>query len=353
MKIPIHNVFYLLLYAWDALEEAGLVPAADLPSTRLQDLFARVLVTGVDHVLRRGLDRNYITESQYVAGIRGRLDMGATLKSLSLVKARTVCDVDELSVNVLPNRILVTTLATLARTEGLDTSLRDDVVMARRKLRDISEVPMSDRLFHSAQVHRNNRFYRFLLELCRLIHNNTFVNERDGTAVFRDFTRDDRQMAALFEKFVRNFYRRELKGFRVGGERIPWQQVACEDEQREFLPDMHTDISLKSPTRKIIIDTKYYSETLQSYRDSSTVHSGNLYQLMAYLQNSSDRTASTTPTEGMLLYPVVRQRLDLRYIIRGHPVRVCTVDLDRPWPDIHTDLLDLIKPWSGGPRGDD
>src|SRR5262249_52160522 len=135
MNIPVHNVFYLLLYAWDALEEAGLVPAAELPATRLQDLFARLLTTGIDHILRRGLDRNYTTERQHVAGIRGRLDIAATVKSLSLVKAQTVCDVDEFTVNVLPNQILVATLVILGRVEGLDTELKDDVIRARRKLR--------------------------------------------------------------------------------------------------------------------------------------------------------------------------------------------------------------------------
>ena len=40
---------------------------------------------------------------------------------------------------------------------------------------------------------------------------------------FRDFTRDGRQMALLFENFVRNFYRQHTKSkYRVHREDIRW-----------------------------------------------------------------------------------------------------------------------------------
>jgi 5-methylcytosine-specific restriction endonuclease McrBC regulatory subunit McrC len=57
MKIPIQNIYYLLVYAWDSLEEADLLQIEPEQSTDLLDLFANVLSSGVAHILRRGLDR--------------------------------------------------------------------------------------------------------------------------------------------------------------------------------------------------------------------------------------------------------------------------------------------------------
>ena len=58
MEIPIANIFYLLCYAWDVLEEKDtLADVNALQSTDLLDLFARVLVNGTRRLLRRGLDR--------------------------------------------------------------------------------------------------------------------------------------------------------------------------------------------------------------------------------------------------------------------------------------------------------
>ena len=52
------------------------------------------------------------------------------------------------------------------------------------------------------------------MKLCALIHHNLLVSETRGRSRFRDFTRDRRQMAVLFENFVRNFYKKHTK--------IPW-----------------------------------------------------------------------------------------------------------------------------------
>jgi len=57
----------------------------------------------------------------------------------------------------------------------------------------------------------------------------------------------------------------------------------------DYLPTMNTDISLDSPERKIIMDAKYYREVFQSNYGSDSIHSGNLYQLYAYVSNLAIR----------------------------------------------------------------
>ena len=106
---------------------------------------------------------------------------------------------------------------------------------------------------------------------------------------------------------------------------------------------MRTDVSLESNDRHIVIDTKYYSQTLQTYYGFDSIHSGNLYQLFAYLKNLQFTEPRSRTLEGMLLYPCVGKTLDLEYAIQGHRMRVATVDLNSHWSDIGKRLLELLE----------
>jgi 5-methylcytosine-specific restriction enzyme subunit McrC len=46
---------------------------------------------------------------------------------------------------------------------------------------------------------------------------------------------------------------------------------------------MKTDITLRSSTRTVVIEAKYYRETLTRRYSKETLRSDNLYQLFAYL----------------------------------------------------------------------
>src|SRR5689334_4123821 len=58
--IPIQNIYYLLCYAWNRLDEKDIVDVSSLMSTQLVDLFAKVLISGTHHLVRRGFDRGYL-----------------------------------------------------------------------------------------------------------------------------------------------------------------------------------------------------------------------------------------------------------------------------------------------------
>ncbi len=342
MTIPIQNIYYLLCYAWDSLDEGRVVSVSQDDCKTLAELFARVLDGGVTHLLKRGFDRGYITEEEDTSSLRGKFDVSVTIKRNLLRQSRVYCVIDSLSYDVTHNRIIKATLRSLVRCKDLDRNLRDRLLRLYRRLHEISDIDLSAKVFGSVQLHRNNAYYRFLLQVCRLIHDNLLVNEDTGDSRFRDFLGNEKQMAALFEKFVRNFYRHEQTMFRVKSEQFGWQEVEATHGDLQFLPKMRTDVSLDSSTRKIVIDTKYYANCLQTYFGSSTIHSGNLYQLFAYLKNL--QIGEPRQIEGVLLYPTVGKSLSLRYRIQGHMMRIVTVDLNAKWQNIRQRLLELSTP---------
>ena len=113
------------------------------------------------------------------------------------------------------------------------------------------------------------------------------------------------------------------------------------DPQHErYIPRMNTDVTLLSETRCIVMDAKYYRSVFSSRFGQQKLRSGHLYQLYAYMQNR--QRSSSVPVEGMLVYPVTETRVDARYVFEWFPVRVTAINLNRPWQDIHRDLLGLL-----------
>jgi 5-methylcytosine-specific restriction enzyme subunit McrC len=108
---------------------------------------------------------------------------------------------------------------------------------------------------------------------------------------------------------------------------------------------MRTDTILKSRDRVIIIDTKYYKETLVKYKGGHPkIRSDHLYQIMSYIHNRHKNNASEPRQEGILLYPVVGgANISLSYNIDGFKVGVETVDLSNNWLEIHNELLSKME----------
>ena len=337
MEIPIQNLYFLLCYAWDKLEEKELVEVDPVGMTSLVDLFARVLINGTNHLLKRGFDRGYVSHREWTGRLKGKLLFAEATKTGS-VTATLPCEFDELSYDVLHNQILKATLRRLIRTDMVSQQNAEALAGLCRQLSDVRDVEITSRLFGQVQLHRNNRFYDFLIKVCELIHRNLLISETPGRSKFREFTRDKYQMASLYESFVRNFYRLHSR-YRVKREDIYWSWIAEDQVAAGLLPKMQTDISLVSADRKIIIDCKYTPEATQHHYEAETLRSAHLYQLNAYLGNLREEDAGC---EAMLLYPTVDKSMSASYIHEGHKIRIRTINLNQPWEGIHDDLLALV-----------
>lgn len=349
LTIPIENVYYLLCYAWDKLTERDIVDVDPTKSTELVDLFARVLRNGLSHLLKRGLDRGYVLHGEETARLRGKLEFAPTVKRNLLTKVQVYCSYDELSHDVLHNRILKTTLARLIRTAGLDAGTHDNLVEHHRRLHDVREVELTKNTFRKVQLHRNNSFYFLLLAVCELLFDNLLPSERSGRWVFRSFLQDDRQMAYLFETFIRNFYRSEgwqvlgMGRYQVKSEDIRWNLRAMDPTTYRLLPEMKTDVSIDTERRKILIECKYYRETFQEYWGKKSFRSHHLYQLNAYLDNLPDDPRNNS-CHGILLYPQTEQPVsECIPWKREQMLSVRTIDLNQPWPGIERDLLTMLQ----------
>jgi len=343
MKIPILNIYYLLCYAWDKLEEKEIVDVNAENFKEILDLFAKILINGTTHLIKIGLDRDYIVYQEDISRIRGKVNFSESIKRNILHCAKLNCEYDELDYNILHNQILKSTIRELIKIKKIDKDLKSDLIKINRYFNSIDVVKISNKLFSQVRLNRNNYFYDFLLKVCYLVYNNLLIDEKTGDKKFKDFIREESKMSVLFESFVRNFYKKELEGYESFRETIKWDGQSYNDESKERLPVMQTDISLVSINRKIIIDTKYYKEALRKNYNKEKIISNNLYQIFSYLKNVEVKDKISKKCEGILLYPVVKKEINLRYKISNHKLFIKTINLSQDWKNIHKDLIKIIE----------
>jgi 5-methylcytosine-specific restriction enzyme subunit McrC len=200
-------------------------------------------------------------------------------------------------------------------------------------------------------VHRNNRSYRLLLQICELIQKNLLVSPDGRRETFQDFRKDSRQMWRIFELFLERFLAREFQDLKVaGGKQIAWHGVQGTQAHMARLPRMKTDIVVASSERILILDAKFYRDAFSGQFGKQGVRSGHLYQILTYLGNRAaadqeERARLGRPpraVDGVLVYPVVKEAFDLRYAFPGHGVRVCSVDLGAEWQRVREEVRGLV-----------
>ena len=346
MTIPIQNIYYLLCYAWDKMQERDIVNVDQSEYDQLPDLLTKVLISGCNRLFKQGLDRNYVESTELYSGVKGKLEFNESIKTQAFLSGKSVCSFDEFSHDILPNRLLKGTLLVLYKIKEIDKDLRSQLRDTIDHFYGVLNVIPSIPDFHRVHIHRNNSFYDFLLKICRLLIEHVSLDEKTGNYKFRDLLRDQKTMQSLFEKFVYNFYSIKQNEFKVKSDTIHWKAIPFKQSRGEYMPVMNTDISLTSKNRKIVMDTKYYQEalTMNQYANLK-FHSSNLYQIYTYLKNLEyvSEPATNRNASGILLYPTTTIELDESFIIDTHIVSICTVNLATGWREIEDRLLEVLK----------
>lgn len=236
-------------------------------------------------------------------------------------------------------RIIETTLRRLARAKGLDKELVSELRDLYRRMPGVAETRITSQSFSRLSLGTQARFYRFLMLVCALIHENLYVDESSEETHFRDFTRDDRQMPRLFERFLFRFYEKEQQPFAVTNPHLRWQLEGSPADVAR-IPVMRTDLVLTGNERVIVADAKYYVETLTERFGANTVRSEHLYQLTAYMRHVGRPAHEVS---GLLIYPRTTASVRVDVTLDGFALRVATVNLDQEWEGVHRELLELIQ----------
>ena len=221
-RIPVRNIYYLLLYAWNRHEGVDIARVDVESAPDEPNLIAHILIAATRRVLREGLDRSYVSREEQGARIRGQIDFSQTIGKCCLQNGQVVSIADELTVDNLGNRILKATIRRLAGATNLEPRTRHDLRELAQRFAAVRDIRLARSDFRQVQVHANNASYRILIDLCRLAFDNLLPLDAAGSYRFQGFAGNERQLWRLFQDFVRNFYRAHLPDCNVRAERIEW-----------------------------------------------------------------------------------------------------------------------------------
>lgn len=338
--IPIQNIYYMLSYAFRVLNEQGYKDIATEEFDNTAELMAAILAKGISTQIKRGLGKEYISRTEAMSSLRGKLDISESIKTQTMLKRQIICIYDDFSVNSNMNRIIKSTVGLL---------LKSDISKRRKKeLRKLmvffTDVEFVDLYSVNWNIHynKNNQTYRMLISVCYLVVKGLLQTNSDGNTKLMDFF-DEQRMYKLYEKFILEYYRKEYPELTVNASQISWQ---LDDGNNAMLPVMQTDIMLTYQERILIIDAKYYSRTTQTQFNANTLHSGNLYQIFTYVKNKEAELV-TKPHEvsGMLLYAKTDEEIcpDNTYKMSGNKISIRTLDLNLKFEDIKKQLDFIVK----------
>lgn len=338
--IRIQNIYYMLSYAFQVLQEQGYNNIATEDFENTADLCAAILAKGISTQIKRGLGKEYIPKTESLSSLRGKVDISESIKTQSLMRKQLVCYYDEFSVNSYMNRIIKSTVLILVRSD-ISKSRKKELKKLLVYFDDVDIIDLYS-VNWKMQYNRNNQTYRMLISVCYLIVKGLLQTQTDGNTKLMDFL-DEQRMHRLYEKFILEYYRKEYPQISANASLIPWK---LDNDMRDMLPVMQTDIMLSCAEKTLIIDAKYYAHSMQVQYDKYTLHSGNLYQIFTYVKNKeADLTGKPHEVSGMLLYARTDDDVypENEYMMSGNRIEVRTLNLDENFEVIKKQLNGIAE----------
>lgn len=338
--IPIQNIYYMLSYAFQTLQAENYKDLATENFHNTAELCAAILDKGIGIQLKHGLRRDYVSKSESLSTLQGKLNISESIKTQTMLKKQMICTYDEFSTNIQFNQIIKSTVLLLLKaniTNSRKKSLRKLLLF----FSDVNEIDLHF-VNWNQQYNRSNQSYQMLIGMCYLVYKGLLTTQNNGTTKLMDFF-DGQRMGRLYEKFLLEYYRKEHPELTANTSQIAWQ---LDDTENQMLPRMQTDIMLSKNNNILIIDSKYYSHMTQQQYGIHTLHSNNLYQIFTYVKNKEFELRNYEHTvSGMLLYAQTDEDIipNNTYHMSGNQISVLALDLNQDFSKISRTLDDIAK----------
>lgn len=347
-NIPVRNIYYMLAYVLPELRSREFDGLGSEAFANAAELCAEILIRAVSTLVKRGLGRDYVSRSESLPLVKGRVQVVPTLRSRLRGKVGVECLFDEYSVDTPFNQTVKATLQVILRL-GVCEQRQLAAKRLLAQFNAVSDVPVSA-LSRDIRLQRQHSFYGFVLYMCWLVIDGLLTTEEGNTRGVTYFSKQ--KMYELYERFLRAYFQREYPQFFVAAKQVQWAQPAgC--LPASLLPRMTSDVYICYENQILIIDAKWYTDVLSSRMDGSPkLKSSHLYQISTYVtheaatrERDSQRSGQEAPqVAGLLLYAQDAQRTSIseRYILAGNRIGAETVDMGADFEDIRATLDGII-----------
>ena len=342
-NIVIKNIYHMLSYSYTILQQDVYKDIALEKFDNIYGLLASILSKGISYQLKQGLYKEYINKEESIPVIRGKILISGTIRNKLARKQLVDCEFDELSENNIFNQILKSTSKLLIKElSNNDKELKDELRKEMFFFSNIDEVDLRQIRFDRIIFHKHNQNYRMLIGICRLIVEGLLLSEEDGDHHLASFIYE-KDMCDLYERFLREYFSKEFPELSVNARQISW---SLDDDNKEMLPKMQTDITIEKGNNVLIIDAKYYQSNTQVIYDKHSIVSGNLYQIFTYVKNREYNFGDKEhKVSGMLLYAKTDEEIQPNavYHMHGNQIEVKTIDLNMEFKYIKEQLNKIVQ----------
>lgn len=343
-SIVIRNVYAMFAYAFRAIDTNSVSKVGSEKFDNLHDLLAEILIRGTNSQIKRGLYQDYLSRTEELSTVRGRIDIARTVNRHARTRGRIVCNFDEYVPDTPHNQALKSVISLLVRRGSISKTRQ---VSLRRLLPYLEEVavisPASIR-WNDLHYHRANASYRLLLGVCELIVTGLLPNEDTGDTKLESWFSDE-AMSTLYERFLREYFVLHHPELSPSSPLIDWTIDDGLISGLHQLPTMKTDLILRNGSNRLVIDAKYYGKSMQTnhFSAKSTIHSANLYQIFTYVKNED--VAQAGNVAGLLLYAQTdaNEQPELDVVMQGNRIGAQALDLNRPWNEVRSQLEALTE----------
>jgi 5-methylcytosine-specific restriction enzyme subunit McrC len=342
--IPIRNLYVMLAFA-DSLhgelgaETCGAIEQDEFPL----DVLARLLAAKLVWIRRRGTPQRYRVRDDVGAMPEGAIDLPSTLRGMHLLQDRLAFQIDELQMDTPQNRLLCAGIRALLRATKtkINSDLRNELRRQLGSFSGVTYINSHDALrVEWATHHGAYSSYREALALARLAVLATLPDEGAHDQHWRKLLDNHKRMGDLFERFIRGFLTHEFAGRgSVTKPVFDWS-----DNTGKYVPHLRTDFMLEAhgSGQLTVGECKLYkSPLIDRYRgDGKRLRAAHVNQLFAYLAAARDTHEKHT-ISGLLIYALVDDPICEVVNLREFEVRIRTLDLQQPWPQLREQLVAL------------
>lgn len=342
-EISISNFFFMLVYAWSHYKPEQLKLFGKEDYQKPVDFLSALLCQTVNENIVHNLATDHQSKSERLRTVRGRIELKKTLLSPDWKAGIVVCNHPVVAIDTLENQLIKATLRQVSRSSGLSKPEKTEAKRLYSKLGLVSDIALTRSAFRRTSIDRSMRRYRFPLSLCELLFNGAMASESDGKNWFANYVRDEVAMRRLFEGFVTGLLRHKLRGrVQVGSRRFSPYGLSVGAGNGSLVPSMRTDVTVRSTSKIVIIDTKYTPKVFQENYGNRTVRSEHFYQIQAYTEHSSAHFPEHE-VSAIVLYPRAGTDLDLSFATNGREYCFRTIDLSQDWRKIEEEVFSLVK----------
>lgn len=331
----------MLTYAFKELKRNNYEQIAGEDFEDIHELFAEILSLGIAYLLKQGLHRQYVIHEDELLTLRGKLSIHQTVKKRMTRDTHLVCRFDTFTENNVFNQILKSCVLLLLRHSDVSADRKAKLRRLMVYFAAVDKISSSSIRWNMLRYDRNTRTYQMLHSLCYFLLQSRLLTTESGDVRMERFS--DAHMNLLFQRFVMEYYKKKHPEYKAKSKQILWDM--CEDESvsASMLPVMQTDITLALGGRTLIIDTKYYGQTVRENMGKISIHSPNLYQIHTYVTNEDKY--HTGLVDGMLLYARTSSDIQPDTQFKNHDgniFMVKTLDLSQNFKLIEQQLEDIL-----------